>query len=131
MELKAKLRVMQHQFDQMKEEIVMKEAAVHKERAEKNTLENAREDIEGQLEKVNVIFLSKVLNRSPLDLRLIFMEMDSLIELDNSLPDLSASPQVMMRLRLREFGRRSDAFKKVSALSSTNLIDRIAAAKLV
>ena len=54
-ELKAKLRVMQHQFDQMKEEIVMKEAAVHKERAEKNTLENAREDIEGQLEKVNVI----------------------------------------------------------------------------
>ena len=54
-ELKAKLRVMQHQFDQMKEEIVAKEAAVQRERAEKNHLENAREDVEGQLEKVNII----------------------------------------------------------------------------
>ena len=53
-ELKGKLRVMEHQFDQMKEEMVAKEAAVRKERSEKNDIENAREGLGNQLEKVNV-----------------------------------------------------------------------------
>ena len=42
---------MEHQFDQMKEEMVTKEAAVQRERSEKNDLENAREDLENKLEK--------------------------------------------------------------------------------
>ena len=42
---------MEHQFDQMKEEMVAKEAAVQKEKSEKNDLENSKEDLGKQLEK--------------------------------------------------------------------------------
>ena len=49
--LKGKLRALEHQFDQMKEEMVAKEAAVQRERSEKNELENVREDLESRLEK--------------------------------------------------------------------------------
>ena len=49
--LKGKLRALEHQFDQMKEEMVAKEAAVQRERSEKNELENVREDLENRLEK--------------------------------------------------------------------------------
>ena len=45
---------MEHQFDQMKEEMVTKEAAVQRERSEKNDLENAREDLENKLEKASM-----------------------------------------------------------------------------
>ena len=49
--LKGKLRALEHQFDQMKEEMVAKEAAVQRERSEKNELESVREDLENRLEK--------------------------------------------------------------------------------
>ena len=49
--LKGKLRALEHQFDQMKEEMVTKEAAVQRERSEKNELENVKEDLENLLEK--------------------------------------------------------------------------------
>ena len=42
---------MEDEFDQMKEEMVAKEAAVQRERSEKNELENVREDLENRLEK--------------------------------------------------------------------------------
>ena len=45
---------MEHQFDQMKEEMVAKEAGVQRERNEKNDLENAREDLENKLEKASM-----------------------------------------------------------------------------
>ena len=51
--LKGKLRALEHQFDQMKEEMVAKEAAVQRERSEKNELENVREDLENRLEKAS------------------------------------------------------------------------------
>ena len=49
--LKGKLRALEHQFDQMKEEMVAKEIAVQRERSERNELENVREDLENRLEK--------------------------------------------------------------------------------
>ena len=49
--LKGKLRALEHQFDQMKEEMVAKEVAVQRERSERNELENVREDLENRLEK--------------------------------------------------------------------------------
>ena len=51
--LKGKLRALEHQFDQMKEEMVAKEVAVQRERSEKNELENVREDLENRLEKAS------------------------------------------------------------------------------
>ena len=51
--LKGKLRALEHQFDQMKEEMVAKEAAVQKERSEKNELESVKEDLENRLEKAS------------------------------------------------------------------------------
>lgn len=45
---------MEHQFDQMKEEMVAKETAVQRERNEKNDLENEKEELENQLIKVSL-----------------------------------------------------------------------------
>lgn len=52
---------MEHQFDQMKEEMVAKEAAVQKEKSEKNDLENSKEDLGKQLEKANTQCHEKIL----------------------------------------------------------------------
>ena len=50
-DLKSKLRVLQHQFDQLKEDMVAKESALVKENQEQQKLLKEKEDLHGEMEK--------------------------------------------------------------------------------
>ena len=53
-DLKSKLKMLNHQFDQLKEEIEIKEAALVKEGQEQTRLQKEKEELSGEVERSKI-----------------------------------------------------------------------------